>query len=66
MPSMFDKLAKLARSPKGRQVLGQATAKAKQAANDPKNRAKIEQGADRIKAQVAKRRGGPGGTGKGR
>jgi hypothetical protein len=62
MASVFDKLAKLARTPKGQQVLGQATAKAKEMAKDPKTRAKVEQGAARVRAEVAKRRGGPGGT----
>jgi hypothetical protein len=63
---MFDKLAKLARTPKGQQVLGQATAKAKEVAKDPKTRAKVEQGAARVRAEIAKRRGGTGGTPRGR
>ena len=36
--SLFNKLAKLAQSPQGRAAI----AKAKDAANDPKNRAKID------------------------
>jgi hypothetical protein len=57
MASLFDKVTKFARSPKGQQVISQAAAKAKKVANDPKTRAKIDQGAQRVKSEVAKRRG---------
>jgi hypothetical protein len=40
--SMFDKIAQFAASPKGQQMIRQATGKAQQFANDPKNRARIE------------------------
>ena len=40
--SMFDKLAQFASSPKGQQMIREVTGKAQQFANDPKNRAKIE------------------------
>jgi len=40
--SMFDKITQFAKSPKGQQMIRQATGKAQQFANDPKNRARIE------------------------
>ena len=42
MASLFSKLTQFANTPKGRQVIAQATEKAQQLAKDPKNRAKIE------------------------
>ncbi|MGY1634557.1 hypothetical protein ACI784_22895 [Geodermatophilus sp. SYSU D01186] len=43
MASLFTKLTQFANTPKGREVIQQATAKAQQFANDPKTRAKIEE-----------------------
>jgi hypothetical protein len=40
--SMFDKISQLAKSPKGQQMIREATGRAQQFAKDPKNRAKIE------------------------
>jgi hypothetical protein len=51
VPGLFDRVARLARSPKGQQVLAQATAKAQQLAKDPATRARIE----RAREQVTKR-----------
>ena len=42
MASLFTKVAQFANSPKGKQVIRQATDKAQQLAKDPKNRAKID------------------------
>lgn len=42
MASLFSKVAQFANSPKGQQVIRQATDKAQQLAKDPKNRAKID------------------------
>jgi len=42
MASLFSKVAQFANSPKGQQVIRQATTKAQQLAKDPKNRAKID------------------------
>jgi len=42
MASLFNKVAQFANSPKGKQVIRQATDKAQQLAKDPKNRAKID------------------------
>ena len=58
MASLFDKMAQFANSPKGKQVIQQATAKAQQLASDPKTRAKIENVRRRVQ-------GGRGGTGTG-
>lgn len=52
MASLFNKIARAARSPKGQQVLRQAGAKAQQMAKDPATRAKI----DDVRAKVTKRR----------
>jgi conjugal transfer/entry exclusion protein len=41
--SMFDKITQFAASPKGQRMIRQATGKAQQFANDPKNRARIEE-----------------------
>ena len=60
MASLFDKMAQFANSPKGKQVIQQATAKAQQLASDPKTRAKIEN----VRRRVQGGRGGAGtGTG---
>jgi len=41
--SLFDRIAKFAKSPQGQRAIQQATQKAQQFAKDPKNRAKIDQ-----------------------
>lgn len=53
MPSLSQRLSALVRSPKGQQLVQRA----KQAANNPQNRAKIQQLANRF----TKRGGGPQG-----
>jgi hypothetical protein len=58
MASLFSKLTQFANTPKGRQVIAQATEKAQQLAKDPKTRAKIDDVRRRIQ-------GGRGGTGAG-
>ena len=58
MASLFDKVAQFANSPKGKQVIRQATEKAQHLASDPKTRAKIENVRRRVQ-------GGRGGTGTG-
>lgn len=58
MASLFGKLAGFARTPQGRKVIDQASRKAQQLAKDPATRAKIDQGAARVRAEVDKRRGG--------
>ncbi|MBC7640497.1 MAG: hypothetical protein H7231_12040 [Rhodoferax sp.] len=58
MASLFGKLAGFARSPQGRKVIDQASRKAQQLAKDPATRAKIDQGAARVRSEVDKRRGG--------
>lgn len=57
MASLMNKVMQFANSPKGKQVIRQATEKAQQLANDPKNRAKIE--------DVRRRLQGGGGSGSG-
>ena len=42
MASLFNKVVQFANSPKGKQVIRQATTKAQDLAKDPKNRAKID------------------------
>ncbi len=42
MASLFSKLTQFANTPKGRQVIAQATEKAQQLAKDPTTRAKID------------------------
>jgi hypothetical protein len=42
MASLFSKVVQLANSPKGKQVVQQATAKAQELAKDPKTRARID------------------------
>ena len=42
MASLFNKVVQLANSPKGKQAIAQATAKAQELAKDPKTRAKID------------------------
>lgn len=48
MASLFSKLIQVANTPKGRQVVAQATAKAQQLAKDPKTRAKIDEARRRL------------------
>ncbi|WP_165865563.1 hypothetical protein [Vallicoccus soli] len=43
MASLFAKVQKFAQSPQGRKLIGEATRKAQQAAQDPRNRERIEQ-----------------------
>ncbi|GAB4080273.1 hypothetical protein GCU67_16530 [Modestobacter muralis] len=43
MASLLNKVIQFANSPKGKQVIRQATDKAQTFAKDPKNRAKIEE-----------------------
>jgi hypothetical protein len=62
MPRLFDKVVQFANSPKGRQVIRQATDKAQQMARDPKNRARLEDVRRRLQGGG---RGGTGGTGRG-
>jgi hypothetical protein len=57
--SLFNKVVQFANSPKGRQVIRQATDKAQQMAKDPKNRARIDDVRRRMQ-------GGRGGSGTGR
>jgi hypothetical protein len=52
MAALFNKIAQVARSPKGQQMLRQAGAKAQRLAKDPATRARI----DGVRAKVAKRR----------
>jgi hypothetical protein len=59
MASLFTKVVQFANSPKGKQVLRQATTKAQEMARDPKTRAKIDDARRRLQ-------GGRGGTGTGR
>jgi hypothetical protein len=40
--SMFDKITQFAKSPKGQQMIREATGKAQKFASDPKNKAKID------------------------
>jgi len=61
MASLFNKVVQFANSPKGKQVIRQATDKAQQLAKDPKNRAKI----DDVRRRIQGGRGGTGGTGTG-
>jgi hypothetical protein len=58
MASLFTKAVAFARSPQGQRVISQATTKAKQVANDPRTRARIDQGAARVRSELAKRRTG--------
>ncbi|WP_369135495.1 hypothetical protein [Modestobacter sp. I12A-02662] len=57
--SLFNKVVQFANSPKGRQVIRQATDKAQQMAKDPKTRARIDDARRRMQ-------GGRGGSGTGR
>ena len=59
MASLFNKVVQFANSPKGKQVIRQATDKAQQMAKDPKTRAKI----DDLRRRAS---GGRGGSGTGR
>ena len=58
MASLFSKVTQFANSPKGKQAIGKATAKAQQLANDPKTRAKI----DDVRRKIQGGRGGTGGA----
>ena len=51
MASLFDKVAKIARSPKGQQAIDQASRKAQELAKDPATRARLEQ----VKRRFGKR-----------
>ena len=57
MPSLFNKVVQFANSPKGKQVIRQATDKAQQMAKDPKTRAKL----DDVRRRVQGGRGGSAG-----
>jgi hypothetical protein len=60
--SLFNKVVQFANSPKGKQMIRQATDKAQEFAKDPKNRAKI----DDVRRRLQSGRGGNGtGTGTG-
>ena len=61
MASMMSKVMQFANSPKGKQVIRQATDKAQQLAKDPKNRARI----DDVRRRIQGGRGGSDGTGTG-
>jgi hypothetical protein len=56
MASLFSKVAQFANSPKGKQMIRQATDKAQLMAKDPKTRAKI----DEVRRRVQGGRGGSG------
>ena len=58
MASLFTKAVAFARSPQGQRMISQASAKAKELANDPQTRAKSDQGTARVRSELAKRRGG--------
>lgn len=60
MASLFSKVAQFANSPKGKQVIRQATDKAQQLADDPRTKAKIDDVRRRIQGG-----GRSGGTGAG-
>lgn len=51
MPGLFDRVARLARTPQGRRILNQATTKAQDLAKDPANRARVQ----RVRDEVTKR-----------
>ena len=63
MASMLSNVVQFANSPKGKQVIRQATDRAQQFAKDPKTRAKIDE--LRRRAQGGKGGNGPGGAGRG-
>jgi hypothetical protein len=56
MASLFSKVTQFANSPKGKEMIRQATDKAQQVAKDPKTRAKI----DEVRRRVQGGRGGSG------
>ena len=60
MASLFSKVAQFANSPKGKQVIRQATDKAQQMAKDPKTRARIDDARRRFSG--GRGTGGTGGT----
>ena len=49
MASLFDKVTKFARSPKGQRMIQQGTQKAQELSKDPKTRAKLEQARRRFR-----------------
>jgi len=52
MAGLFNKIAQVARSPKGQQMMRQAGAKAQQMAKDPATRARLND----VRTRVTKRR----------
>ena len=58
--SLFNKVVQFANSPKGKQVIRQATDKAQQVAKDPKTRAKIDDVRRRVQGGRGGSAGGPG------
>jgi hypothetical protein len=56
MASLFTKVVQFANSPKGKQVIRQATDKAQEMAKDPRTRAKI----DDVRRRMQGGRGGAG------
>ncbi len=63
MPGLFDRVAdrvaKAARSPKGQRIISQATAKAQQLANDPRNRERVQRVRDEVDRRMNGRRRPP-------
>ena len=49
MASLFDKVTRFARSPKGQRMIQQGTQKAQELSKDPKTRAKLEQARRRFR-----------------
>jgi|tagenome__1003787_1003787.scaffolds.fasta_scaffold17196090_2 hypothetical protein len=58
MASLFTKALAFAKSPQGQRMIAQGTAKAKEIANDPRTRERLDQGAARVRSELAKRRSG--------
>jgi hypothetical protein len=56
MANLISKVTRFASSPKGRRAIEAARTKAEQMAKDPATRAKIDQGVNRVKGEVDKRR----------
>ena len=56
MASLFDKVAKLARTEQGRRIIGQATAKVQQLSKDPATRAKVDRVRDEVSRRMSSRR----------
>ena len=61
MASMLSKVVQFANSPKGKQMIRQASDRAQAMAKDPKTRAKL----DDLRRRAQGGRGGSGGTGRG-